>query len=82
MKILGGINVAKNNCFAFSNKKCIALNQMYCRKGECNFYKTKSEYKNNILKSNEMLNKLPAIQLRYIIDKYPVLKNQLLEVHL
>ena len=27
------------------NKSCVALNKLYCKKENCNFYKTKDEYK-------------------------------------
>ena len=39
--IMSGLKV-KHDCFAYSKelRKCKALNDLYCRNGECKFYKT------------------------------------------
>lgn len=35
----------KIDCFAFNGKNCSALRKLYCEKEECNFYKSKEDYK-------------------------------------
>ena len=34
---------SNKDCFAYSKKECKALNDMYCKYQECNFYKTKED---------------------------------------
>jgi len=37
----------KTDCFAFNNKKkldCTALDDLYCKRGECRFYKTRETF--------------------------------------
>lgn len=30
---------SKKDCFAYKDKKCCALNELYCKKEDCNFYR-------------------------------------------
>ena len=30
---------SKKDCFAYKDKKCCALNELYCKKESCNFYR-------------------------------------------
>ena len=55
------MNNVKTNCFAFNNKKCKALNRLYCATGECNFFKTKKQHTAD-LKSAEKYNKKYGIE--------------------
>ena len=73
----GGNDMLKKDCFAMQGSKCIALNQLYCRKCECGFYKTMKQYKADIAKVNERLLLLPAVDLQGIADKYEVLAKML-----
>ena len=34
------IETTHQDCFAYKNKVCSALNDLYCKKEECRFYKT------------------------------------------
>lgn len=36
-------NGVKEDCFAYKNKTCSALNELYCKKEECKFYKTDAQ---------------------------------------
>jgi len=67
----------KTNCFAIKGDKCIALKELYCRYRECGFYKTKSQYDENIEKSNERLRQMPSVELNALADKYEVLAKML-----
>lgn len=31
----------KKDCFAYENKKCLALSELVCKKKKCSFYKLK-----------------------------------------
>lgn len=55
------MNNVKTDCFAFDDKKCTALNKLYCAKGDCNFFKTKKQYKAD-LQSAEKYNKKYGIE--------------------
>jgi len=70
--------MVKKDCFAIQGTKCIALNQVYCRKYECGFYKTMKQYKADIAKANERLLLLPVVELQGIAEKYEVLAKMLL----
>jgi hypothetical protein len=50
LKAKGDFEV-KKDCFAFKNGDCIALNDLYCAKEKCSFYKSKEEYNNGLLQS-------------------------------
>jgi len=68
----------KNDCFAIKGNKCIALKELYCRYGECGFYKTKSQYNEDIEKSNQKLRQITPVELNGLADKYEVLAKMLL----
>jgi len=68
----------ENDCFAIKGKKCIALKEVYCRYGECGFYKTKLQYNGNVEKTNERLREMPPVKLNVLADKYEVLAKMLL----
>ena len=43
----------KRDCFAYIASKrgigqCLALHMLYCRKENCNFYKSKEQYENEL----------------------------------
>ncbi len=42
-KIKQSIGQVKTDCFAYAKGECKALKELYCRTGECNFYKPKGE---------------------------------------
>jgi len=67
----------RKDCFARKGKQCAALNGLYCRNGECHFYKTKSIYKSDIEESNEKLRLLPMAKLQELTVKYPLLNKML-----
>lgn len=45
----------KCDCFAYKNdgnrEKCTALKSLYCKYGECNFYKTKADLRKTCKKA-------------------------------
>lgn len=43
----------KTDCFAYKNHNCIALNDLYCTKEKCSFYKTHKEILEKQLKLNK-----------------------------
>jgi len=63
----------KNDCFAIKGYKCIALKELYCRNGECGFYKTHLQYNKDIEKSRERLRNMPPVELNGLADKYEVM---------
>lgn len=48
----------KTDCFAYSEKRCLALTEKLCKKRECPFYKTREQYVKGINKVNARLLKL------------------------
>ena len=42
------LSVALDDCLAYSNGKCMALNELYCKKNECPFYKWGDKKNENI----------------------------------
>lgn len=40
----------KKDCFAYSKDldDCVVLTDLYCKKENCSFYKTKEQYKNGL----------------------------------
>jgi len=67
----------RKDCFARKGKQCAALNDLYCRNGECRFYKTKSRYKSDIEESSEKLRLLPMAKLQELTVKYPLLNKMM-----
>ena len=63
----------KNDCFAIKWNKCIVLKKLYCRYGECGFYKTHLQYTEDIEKSNQRLLQMPLVELNGLADKYEIL---------
>ena len=43
----------KKNCFAYKNNNCTALNNLYCAKEKCSFYKTHKQLLERQLKLNK-----------------------------
>lgn len=35
----------KKDCYAYKDKKCVVLNELYCCKGKCNFYNSRLNWK-------------------------------------
>ena len=61
----------KDNCFAFNNKRCRALDKMLCATNNtCPFYKTVEEERNNIVKVYEHISTLNKAEQKYISDTY------------
>ena len=58
------------NCFAYTNKRCRALDKMLCATGSCPFYKTAEEYENGIKKSYERINSMDSAAQESISDTY------------
>lgn len=68
-----------NNCFAYKNKRCKALDRMLCADNNCQFYKTEEEQKESLKKAYARLASLDKAEQKYISDnyykgKYPWLK--------
>ena len=55
----------KTDCFGYNAEKhkCSALTKLLCANGECNFYKTRAKYEEDIKKADEY-NKAHGIQQR------------------
>lgn len=43
----------KKDCFAYKNNNCTALNDLYCAKEKCSFYKTRKQLLERQLKLNK-----------------------------
>ncbi len=52
----------REDCFAYEETngiaRCNALKKIYCKKGICNFYKTREQLNEEVEKCNERLEKL------------------------
>lgn len=47
----------KTDCFAFNNKKkldCTVLDDLYCKRGECSFYKTREAFLKDAEKADKI----------------------------
>jgi hypothetical protein len=53
-EIYDGIEI-KTDCFAYKNKKCKILKELFCSKEKCAFYKTQNQYELDRLKAEERL---------------------------
>ena len=43
----------KEDCFAYTKKKCQILREIYCKIEHCKFYKTKEQDKEDLMKAKE-----------------------------
>lgn len=46
-------STVKTDCFAYKNHNCTVLNDLYCAKEKCSFYKTHEEWLEKQLKLNK-----------------------------
>lgn len=60
----------KTNCFSYTDNGCVALNEDYCKNGDCAFFKTKEKAKQDLEKANKRLASLPREEQEGIADKY------------
>lgn len=59
-----------NDCFAYKNKRCKALDKMLCADGNCSFYKTANEEKTSLKKTYERIASLDKATQKYISNTY------------
>lgn len=66
--------MAQENCFAYKNGKCAALNEVDCK--WCSFFKTAARLRQEIEKSRERRKGLSKEQQAYIQIKYDMREDE------
>lgn len=46
--------MTKTDCFAYQRDRCSALKAVYCRQGDCGFYKTQSQAQSKLTPHEEL----------------------------